>query len=154
MGNHEDMLINYVNAGHEIWFSNGADETIHSYRNSRDAFRDDLEWIKKLPLYYEDENFIYVHAGVDVNCPMEKQKRNTLLWVREPFIYSEKKYYKRVIFGHTPTVMLNGEYMPLYTMAGNINIDTGCVFGGNLTALIIEDGDIKEFYNVKKIENV
>ena len=33
-----------------------------------------------------------------------------------------------------------------------ICIDSGCVFGGSLTALVIEDGKEKEFYKVKKGE--
>lgn len=150
MGNHEDMLVDFVEYGYETWFLNGSDDTILSYNGNKDTFQNDIEWMKKLPLYYEDDNFVYVHAGIDVSVPMNKQKRNTLLWIREQFIYNENKFNKRIVFGHTPTLFLNNGDMPLYTKAGNICIDTGCVYGGRLTALIIEDGIEKEFYSIKK----
>lgn len=152
MGNHEDMLISYIEKGYKTWQLNGNDPTIASYRGDVDSFWSDFRWIKGLPLYYEDNYFVYVHAGIDSNIPMEAQDRNTLLWIREPFIFDDKRYYKKVVFGHTPTIMLNNGIMPVYTKTGNICIDTGCVFGGNLTALIIEGQDVKEFYSIKKEE--
>lgn len=150
MGNHEDMLIDYIEHGRETWFLNGNSPTISSYNGDKDALWNDYKWMKTLPLYYEDNNYIYVHAGINVNLPMEKQNRDTMLWVRDEFIFNTKKYYKRVVFGHTPTIMLNGGYMPIYTETGNICIDTACVFDGKLTALIIENGKINEFYQVSK----
>ena len=158
MGNHEDMMLHdYMEVYDRRFFDgkrklnkgknyNGFSATINSYIGFYDQLQDDVAWIKNLPLYYEDEHFIYVHAGVDVDKPMEEQDRYTLLWVRNPFILNRKEYYKQVIFGHTPTIMMNGSYKPVYTYANNIGIDTGCVFGGALTALIIEDGKVKKFY--------
>ena len=153
MGNHEDMLLDYLDSYNTNWLFNGYNETINSYDGFEKQFREDIEWMKTLPLYYEDEHFIYVHAGVDVNKPIEEQDRNTLLWIREPFIYNYKEYHKKVIFGHTPTISLNDKYKPLYTFAGNVDIDTGCVYGGALSALIIEDSEIKGFYQVYKEED-
>ena len=37
---------------------------------------------------------------------------------------------------------MTGETKPYETYTGNIGIDTGCVYGGCLTALIIEDDKI------------
>ena len=149
MGNHEDMLLNYYKGIEETWTWNGYEPTLNSYKGFNEQFKDDVQWMKTLPLYHEDEHFIYVHAGVDVRKPLEEQSKNTLLWIREDFIYNEKAYDKRVIFGHTPTFFLNKEYKPVLTEANNIDIDTGCVYGGALTALIIEDDKIKKFYQYK-----
>lgn len=150
MGNHEDMLINYWRGIDDLWIFNGHHATIDSYNGNKKQLHDDIAWMRNLPLYYEDEHFIYVHAGVDVNKPIKKQNKDTLLWIREEFINSHKKYYKKVIFGHTPTIALNGMYNPVYTFTNNIAIDTGCVFGGALSAVIINDGKIEEFYQVDK----
>lgn len=150
MGNHEDMLLSYLDDGSENWKWNGYKSTLDSYGGFTKQFHKDVQWIRTLPLYHEDENFIYVHAGIDTYKPMEKQDRNTLLWVREPFIYNTNKYYKRVIFGHTPTVTLTEDYKPVCTFANNIDIDTACVFGGALTALIIDNGEVNGFYQSRK----
>lgn len=113
-----------------------------------------MEWMKNLPLYYEDEHFIYVHAGIDKNkMSMKSQSAMDLLWIRERFYNNTHKYGKTVIFGHTPTMFFDNRDgdSPVW-INGNIAIDTGCVFGGALTALIIEDGKVIEYCQVKKGE--
>lgn len=153
MGNHEDMLIDYYDKKSPyIWKMNGGNETLNSYEGNMKQFADDIEWMRNLPLYYEDKHFIYVHAGIDLEKDMDEQDRNTLLWIRDPFIYNTKKYNKRVVFGHTPTDFLNGGDEPLLTYNNNIAIDTGCVYGGALSALIIEHGEANAFYRVFKHE--
>lgn len=150
MGNHEDMLLDYLDNKNNTWTWNGHNSTMISYKGFDEQFKNDVEWIRNLPLYDEDEHYIYVHAGVDAYKSMEEQSRNTLLWVREPFIYGIKEYHKRIIFGHTPTINLSEEHKPVCTFANNIDIDTGCVFGGALTALIIDNDKIDGFYQVEK----
>lgn len=150
MGNHEDMLIDYRDGLNHIWLYNGYDTTKDSYEGFDEQFEDDVNWMRSLPLYHEDEHFVYVHAGINPTIKMNKQDKNTLLWVREEFIYDERAYDKTVIFGHTPTANLNGSWMPVETFADHVGIDTGCVFGGALTALIIKDGEIDGFYQVNK----
>ena len=152
MGNHEDMLLNYLYDDNDDWLWNGYRSTMDSYEGFDNQFKRDVQWIKTLPLYHEDEYCIYVHAGIDPYKPMEEQDRYNLLWVREPFIYNRKKYHKRVVFGHTPTANLSEEWKPVRTYANNIDIDTGCVYGGALTALIIDDGETNGFYQIHKGE--
>ena len=149
MGNHEDMLLHYINGVDDYWTFNGCEATIKSYSGFADQLTDDIAWMRTLPLYHEDEHFIYVHAGVDVNKPIDQQDKETLLWIRDSFVFNRKEYYKQVVFGHTPTMNLNGINKPIYTYANNIAMDTGCVYGGALSALIIEDGDVMEFYQVE-----
>ena len=150
MGNHEKMLLDYQNGIDASWEFNGSYQTMDSYQGFEEQFDSDVRWMERLPLYYEDDFFVYVHAGIDVNKPLKEQSKNTLLWVREAFIYSFKKYHKRVVFGHTPTLSFDNSTEPFYTLTDNIGIDTGCVFGGALTALIIEDSEVKGFYQVYK----
>lgn len=150
MGNHEDMLLDYMKDISDNWTFNGYASTMESYKGFEKQFKKDVQWMRTLPIYHEDEHFIYVHAGIDPYKPMEEQDEFDMLWVREPFIYNAKKYHKKVIFGHTPTVFLNEDYKPVMTYAGNVDIDTGCVYGGALTALILENGEIDGFYQASK----
>lgn len=152
MGNHEDMLLDYMKDNGDNWLFNGYVSTMESYKGFDNQFKKDVQWIKTLPIYHEDEHCVYVHAGIDPYKPMEEQDRFNMLWIREEFIYNMKNYHKKVIFGHTPTVFLNEEFKPVRTFANNIDIDTGCVYGGALTALIIEDGEVDGFYQVEKIK--
>ena len=148
MGNHEDMFLNYRRNNDRSWLYNGYRSTLSSYCNHENDLLDDEKWIEDLPLYHEDKYFIYVHAGIDPALPMEEQSRDTLLWTREAFYRSDREYPKRVIFGHTPTMFLNYGTEPFYTSTGHIGIDTGCVYNGKLTALIIEDDAEKEFIQI------
>ena len=143
MGNHEDMLLEYVSHGDITWRVNGYEATLASSRGYYEQFLDDIKWMENLPTYFEDDKFIYVHAGINPWIAMEKQSYSTLIWTREKFYNWENSLGKRVVFGHTPTQLINGQALPI-EVNGNIALDTGCVFGGNLTALMI-DGDKVEF---------
>lgn len=137
MGNHEDMLLEWLDGEGRSWEYNGCEATIRSYKGYMADFQDDCRWMRDLPLYYEDDHYIYVHAGIDPEIPMEEQDKETLLWIRDEFIDNPVKAEKVVVFGHTP-----GYGQPYQTPAGNICLDIGCVFYGSLTAMVIgEDGE-------------
>ena len=162
-GNHEQMLIesfmeqrNFDGARDDLigstklWYSNGGMETEKSFEREGSNIASEIKWFINLPYYYEDSNRIYVHAGIDLNKPITEQSRQQMLWVRESFIYNTKKYNKQIIFGHTPSILVIEDYVPYKTLGNNICIDTGCVFGGRLTALIIKDNKLDGFVQVEK----
>lgn len=151
-GNHEDMCVNFFKYQDKTWEFNDCRDTLRSYKGCAELIRD-ISWIENLPLYYEDEYFIYAHAGINPNKPLDKQSDYDLLWVRESFIYSLENFDKKVVFGHSPAQLVNESDKPYYTYAGNIGIDTGCVFGGCLTALIIEDDEVTGFWQIQKEQN-
>lgn len=145
MGNHEKMCIEYITQNENIWLYNGYQATLNSYGSYKELIKD-VEWMKSLPLYYEDENYVYAHAGINPNKPLKENSDYELLWQREGFVYSRAMFDKTVIFGHTPSQCVAQNDKPYKTSANNVGIDTGCVFGGNLTALIIENGEVIKFY--------
>lgn len=132
MGNHERMFLDYLQGNNkELFLYNGGDKTLESY-SGQPVPSNHIHFIKNLKLYHETDDYIFVHAGLRDHVPLGKQDEVDLLWVRDDFIYSDYDHGKKVIFGHTP------QAKPLI-MDNKIGIDTGCVFGGKLTCLVLPD---------------
>ena len=147
-GNHEAMLDAATRDESVIasWLMNGGIATLRSYGTEakdwlkaperRSHFKNFWEFFDNLLPYHEDEHAIYVHAGIDVDISqMENQDPSVLMWVRDAFIKRAAEWEgKQVIFGHTPTQGLSMDPGSIYRSANIVGIDTGCVFGGFLTA--------------------
>ena len=134
-GNHEDMLQNYLDGIDRFtYLLNSGQQTLDAYLNNRDASEDypvpaaHLEFLSGLRLYYQTEDYIFVHAGLREKIPLESQKEADLLWIRDEFIYSDYNFGKRVIFGHTP-------FKEPLVQTNKIGIDTGAVYGNQLTCV-------------------
>lgn len=149
-GNHEQMLLDYFlgpdNTETSLWLhhANGGPQTLRSYDLEPDCEYTDLpathrEFIESLPLYHETENYIAVHAGVNTEVSrLDEQSSRDLLYIRMNWISKEASWQgKHVFFGHTPARYLYGRERQHEIIKGkkSTGIDTGCVYGGSLTAL-------------------
>ncbi len=128
-GNHDQMFTDYLD-GHDatIFLMNGGTKTLHSYQSNG-------EWpipsshrffLEALLDSYEKEDYIFVHAGLRPGIPLAEQDISDLLWIRREFVTSDYDWGKAVVYGHTPLAE------PLLT-ASRIGLDTGCVYGRQLT---------------------
>ena len=158
-----DYSINVV----KLWIANGGDKTINNindylekdtmrYEDYRIIRREFLkrvyEYLKSLPNYLEisvnKQNYVLVHAGIDVRKSLNQQIENDLLWIREKFYLQRGDLTKIYIFGHTPTVLLNDNFsfdIWFDTINHNkIGIDggLGCGTVGQLNCLCLNDGKI------------
>lgn len=139
MGNHERMFLDFLQGEEELLFLyNGGTATIQSYwgsqwdRASRRLPVEHVQFFRDLRLYYETEDYIFVHGGLRPGVPLAAQVEEDLLWIREEFIFSEEDFGRRVIFGHTP-------FRSPLVLPNKIGIDTGAVYGNKLTCLILPE---------------
>lgn len=140
-GNHEQMMLDYLDGrDRDFFLIVGGRETLVSYGVDPLVEVDPNSWLPTehrslltdLPTLYENEHGIYVHAGLQPGVHLSQQSTEWLLWVRDEFINSPDDFGKPVVFGHTPFAD------PLLT-ANKIGIDTGAVYGGSLSCLVLPD---------------
>jgi serine/threonine protein phosphatase 1 len=135
-GNHEDMAVTAAQAGKPwTWLANGGAATLASYgvERAEDMPRQHLDWMASLPLAIAEETRFFVHAGIDPGIPLDEQDKETLLWMREPFLSDPRDHGRFIVHGHTPTETGRPELRP-----NRLNLDTGACFGGPLTAAVFD----------------
>jgi serine/threonine protein phosphatase 1 len=157
LGNHEDMLLQALAdpSAMQHWLRNGGLETVLSYKpiprhimagmtlskahaEFRAAMPDThLGFLRGLRRSAELGDYLFVHAGLRPGRTVEGQDPEDLIWIREPFHSSSFDFGRIVVHGHTPVVA--PEVRP-----NRINIDTGAVFTGRLTCLVLE-GETRRF---------
>jgi len=115
-GNHEEMFLDYYIRGKNYYnyLRNGGGATIKSYVAHMGSFvipESHKVFFNSLRLYYEGEDFIAVHAGLNPHIKkLSEQKKEEMVWLREEFYQSPGRWEKTVIFGHTPTPYLHDSY--------------------------------------------
>ena len=138
MGNHEAMALAAIDGSGpaRLWLAQGGLATLESYRvaGPRELPRAHVDWLSALPLSYDDGRRFFVHAGVNPGSPLEAQDDFDLLWIREPFLSHGRDYGRLIVHGHTPLA----DGVP-ELRSNRLNLDTGAVFGGPLTAAVFDD---------------
>ena len=150
-GNHEEFLLTFLDEPSilDFWRSQGGLQTLHSYGvNVRPAmagrdfeeiqaeFKDCFpkphrDFVKTLKASESIGDYFFCHAGVRPGVALDRQNRDDLLNIREPFLSSESEHGKLVVHGHTPAVA--PEIRP-----NRMGIDTGAYATGCLTCLVLE----------------
>ena len=134
-GNHEGFALGVIDAGTQVehWLSQGGEATLRSYGVADPGAlpREHVDWFRSLPLSYDDGRRFFVHAGVNPDRPLDAQDENDMLWIREPFLSDQRDYGRLIVHGHTPL-----ESGAPDLRSNRLNLDTGAVFGGPLTAAV------------------
>jgi len=141
-GNHEDLFAAHLRGedGPGAFIFNGGDATIRSYTahcGKLDLPEHHRRFFDSLRLYYEGEDFIAVHAGLNPKIErIEAQSEHDLIWIRDQFFRADKRWDKTVIFGHTPVSTITGEG-PVYIdeKRNIIGIDSGVMYGNPLACI-------------------
>jgi hypothetical protein len=150
-GNHEARLLRW----HRIDLAGGpksaADKKLYESqwlaRTARALVDEDWRYLEAAPLWLNTQVLRVIHAGLDPALPIEAQDERVLLTCRtldehgkpsdrrEGVLWGERYVGPpHVVFGH------NAQTEPqLHPWA--TGLDTGCVYGGKLTALVLDEGE-------------
>jgi serine/threonine protein phosphatase 1 len=149
-GNHEEMFLESFDDIDVLrhFLRYGGRETLLSYPIDPDRYRaadmaetqslmehavppEDRAYLSAAEDLIVIGDYVFVHAGLKPDVPIEDQKRSDLRWIREPFLSHRGAHCGVVVHGHTITDAI--EVRP-----NRIGIDTGAYGGGALTALGLE----------------
>lgn len=144
IGNHDNKLLRKLR-GRNVQIKHGLEQSLAQLEQEPAAFKSlVIHFLESLPSHYvlDGGRLVVAHAGMKAEMQGRDTKR-----VRDFALYGETtgeldefglpirynwaaeyRGQARVVYGHTPV------FEPEWTN-GTINIDTGCVFGGRLTAL-------------------
>jgi serine/threonine protein phosphatase 1 len=153
-GNHDQQFLDFFDNPRSgtVWFKYGGDATVYSYgvripesivaadrftyvrdRLAEAVPRAHIEFLARTQLYCEIGDYVFVHAGIRPEWPMDKQVPEDLMWIRDGFLDYDRPLDKLVVHGHSvsdePQVREH-----------RIGIDTGACYGNALTCLVLEGG--------------
>jgi len=161
IGNHCCWLLDYALNGNRpmIWVTQGGFATLDSYEGKPIPI-EHVDLLKNAPYYYELDNNLFVHGGLDLNIKdISHQKADVLTWDRNLLETAKKWHYRagnrhfteydEIFLGHTTTSVYNS-LLPLHYC--NVwDLDTGGGFEGKLTIMDIES---KQYWQSDKVSNL
>lgn len=146
LGNHDQMFLDFINKGDPLWPLNdrkglsfksllGADgipyfkdgQYFYNIVEGRECSSDVrylikkrnkgiIEWMESLPLFAEDENNIFVHAGIDFwdKDWRKNTTKETMIWAYPPELYKENVTGKTIVCGHVQAAEIWGKQHNYY----------------------------------------
>ncbi|OHR63636.1 hypothetical protein HMPREF3291_16375 [Bacillus sp. HMSC76G11] len=171
-GNHDQMFLDWIRIDNDRndlhFFRNGGYATISSYAGpgwfKERGYEDQLvkkakqhiqnhnqahlEFLDKLPYYYEIDDYLFVHAGINPSLRDWKSTENTdFMWIRDHFLKNDHHHANTIVHGHTPASLLHPSN-DIYFGNKKIAVDGSCAYGGQLNCLEIMGNSVKQ-YDVK-----
>ena len=160
MGNHDSWTLDWLQGrwdgigqfdpGFSCWTSQGGQATINSIEKHKSK-QEVLDFLENAEYFYQQNNKLFVHAGIYLNTKVENNDENTLIWDRDLVRFAKANAisvgwepvvpYDEIFVGHTPTVAY-GKTVP-QNYCNLWMIDTGASYDGPLTVI---DADTKEFW--------
>jgi len=158
-GNHDQRLVDLIRSSNPTiqtkFIEHGGIETIRSYCNITSEnsevdlntainfimnnYNHHIEFLSNLPLYYEDDHHLYVHAGINPNYTNWKEQSDyDFMYIKDEFIYQPTIIDKKIVFGHTKAIDIH-QKADIWFGEDKIAIDGGCAYGLQLNALIYEN---------------
>lgn len=141
-GNHEQMFLDFLKEPSQThdFLHNGGWKTLENFKKEDggwDIPDKYIEFLNSTQYLHIIDDYFFCHAGVP-NKQLKNIKEEDLeklLWSRDEFLNNEMDWESKIIHGHTPTKEVEFK-------DNRINIDTGCVFGGKLTCLVLPSEEL------------
>lgn len=149
-GNHEQAFIDGLEVGRPL--------SLTLQKLKKDMGKDLslwLKWLKKLPFYIKTKDFIVVHGGLVPGQRLEDCDPHLLMNIRtwdgqgqdlknpnHPAWHSFYKSKRLVVYGHWAE-------QGLKIKPNSIGLDTGCVYGGALSGLILPQRRLVQVQKIK-----
>jgi hypothetical protein len=144
IGNH-DRILRQRWRGEPVRLTKDQRKTLNELDSDREKY---FQFLRELPYMIDLGSYLVVHAGIRPGVPLRRQMAADMTEIRTmgadpsrrrgvPW-FEVYRGQKTVLFGHWPGKKLR-------RAAHAICLDTGCVYGGRLTAFIT---DTQEFVSV------
>ena len=134
-----------ANQNYKSVCGNNEAKVINGYVSVDELSAEDIEWLETLPNAFRWETGLLVHGGV--NPRADTQTPSTVRCVRSlaenpgygnsPYWWQLHEMPPRVFFGHTV-------FSDPFITHRAVGIDTGCVYGGALSAINIRTGEVTQ----------
>lgn len=171
-GNHEDSFLDFLESPVEeypFYQDIGGSSTISSFIGEHAActkhaitiaeeinqtYQEEISFLKNLPLYYEWEDWVFVHAGVEFGFAdwktTDPKYMNFMNY--QKFIYPKNEHPLKFAVGHTITRKVNddkSDHVWISPCKSKFMLDGNAAGGGQLNALIIDKKDTYRTIYVK-----
>lgn len=153
-GNHEEILLRILDGEERLiadWLRFGGAQCLQSYgvdparvqrmrpAESLGVIRNAVpsehqQFLRSFADSFSAGDYLFVHAGIRPNVPLDQQSRSDLRWIRSPFLECADRHAMMVVHGHS--ISKDVEFRP-----GRIGVDTGAYRTGLLSALVLEGAD-------------
>lgn len=145
MGSHEYALLHakqdeYYNY---LFWNYGGPATVKSYGGNFDnILKTHGDFFRSLEFYYLTDEYLFVHAGINPDYPLEEQCETDFVYIRSAFYNRKHNLPQKIIFGHT-------EFDTPLVQEDKICIDLGCgkYKNAHLCGLILDNGREEFIYS-------
>jgi serine/threonine protein phosphatase 1 len=100
-----------------------------------------IEFIRLFPYFYQNGDYLFVHAGIRPDVALAAQRREDMIWIRQDFTASGVNHGLMVVHGHSMSTDVE-------LRSNRIGIDTGAYASDVLTSIVIE-GDQYAFLSTR-----
>lgn len=180
-GNHEDMFIDFLDGKDNAWLGVDVDfKTSKTFLNEeqfekvkelaiegnlREVYsyvrecikknhKDLINWMRKLPYFYETDNQIFVHAGVDEEAEDCWKVGTQNYYFVSKYPATTGEFYKDIIAGHIGTASISGdsEFHDIYFDGqSHYYIDGTVEISGRIPVLVYDEKK-KKYYSLEELE--
>ena len=166
LGNHESKIIRYLKQrekkrikGEKISLNSDEKNIVNSLSDKH------IHYLNSMPLFLKFKNIVILHGGLQNHMSLERLSKSDVRRIlRMRYLNKQEKFLKRgeecesshfwadvyrggegfVIYGHTP---FSAPRISLFALG----IDTGCVYGNRLSAVVFEDCEAPEQHKIFQV---